>query len=181
MRRVVLLLATMAGALVVASGLALADHIVGNAGNNRLVGTPGKDTISGAGGHDDIFGKGGRDRLFGDSGNDDLFGGTRGDRLQGGLGQDELFGQRGNDFVDAIDGQTNDSANCGKGNEDVAAIDAPTGDLNPADSFAGNCEFVYVAVGPFETSDDRGTASSSIDTREEAERAEAEGLLKQIR
>lgn len=40
---------------MVASGLALADHIVGDAGNNRLVGTPGKDTISGAGGHDDIL------------------------------------------------------------------------------------------------------------------------------
>lgn len=65
----------MALILAAASGLALADSINGNGGNNRLVGTNGRDNISG-GGHDDIFGKKGRDRRFGDSGRDDVRGGA---------------------------------------------------------------------------------------------------------
>jgi Ca2+-binding RTX toxin-like protein len=94
MRRVLLLVALLA--LVVASGVALADN------------------ISGGGGNDDIFGKDGRDSLFG--GND-------GDALQGGLGEDDLFGQRGSDFVNAIDGQASDSVDCRRGANDVAGID----------------------------------------------------------
>jgi Ca2+-binding RTX toxin-like protein len=183
MRRASLLLAVMALALVAASGLALADNIQGDGGNNRLVGTNGKDTISGSGGHDDVFGKGAEDRLYGDSGNDEVSGGGRGDRLQGGLGQDKLFGQGGNDFANAIDGQANDSINCGRGSKDVAGVDF----LNfgaRVDNFAQNCERVYVGVGPFPVrgaSSDSGIDLSSIDTAEEAEAAEADGLLKQIR
>ncbi len=180
MRRVMLLAAAMAFALAITGGVALADNIEGDGGNDRLVGTNGKDTISGAGGNDDIFGKGGHDRLFGDSGNDDVYGGGRGDDLQGGLGEDELFGQEGNDFANAIDGQTNDRVNCGKGAEDVAGIDG----FAAGDQFAQNCEFLYVATptaGAAEAGSGSGTDLSAIDTVEEAEAAEAEGLLKQIR
>src|SRR4028119_1182030 len=88
MRRVMLLAATMAFALAMVSGAALADNIEGDGGNDRLVATNGKDTISGAGGNDDIFGRGGQDRLFGDSGNDDVYGGGREDRVEGGAGED---------------------------------------------------------------------------------------------
>ena len=187
MRRAMLLAAAMAFALAMAGGVALADNIEGNGGNNRLVGTNGKDTISGAGSNDDIFGKGGQDRLYGDSGNDDVSGGGEADWLQGGLGDDDLFGQGGNDFANAIDGQTNDRVDCGKGAEDVAGIDAPTGALDPSDPFADNCEFLYFAVGPVPIKPEgaraasSGTDLSAIDTREEAEAAEAEGLLEQIR
>jgi|SRR5215211_7261156 Ca2+-binding RTX toxin-like protein len=97
MRRVLLLVALLA--LVVASGVALADN------------------ISGGGGNDDIFGKDGRDSLFG--GND-------GDALQGGLGEIDLFGQRGSDFVNAIDGQASDSADCGRG-----ATTSPASTISP--------------------------------------------------
>lgn len=144
------------------------------------MGTNGKDTIAGAGGHDDIFGKGAQDRLLGDSGNDDVYGGGHGDRLQGGLGQDELFGQEGNDFVNAIDGQTNDFVNCGRGSKDVAGIDVANNDF---DNLARNCERVYFGIGPFRLGGaaDSGIDLSSIDTLEEAEQAEAEGLLKQMK
>lgn len=184
MRRTILLLAAIVVSLMVASGLALADDIQGDGGNNRLVGTNGKDTISGAGGNDDIFGKGAQDRLFGDAGNDDVSGGGRGDRLQGGLGKDQLFGQKGNDFANAIDGQTNDFVDCGLGNRDVAGIDIK-GEFEDIDRFARNCERVYVGFGPFPLSRtataESGTDLSSIDTLQEAEQAEADGLLKQIK
>ena len=182
MRRTVLLLAVMAVAIVVASGVALANNIEGNGGNNRLVGTNGDDTISGGGGNDDIFGKGGQDRLNGDSGNDDVYGGGKGDRLQSGQGQDELFGQEGSDFANAIDGQGNDRVNCGKGN-DLAGIDTMFGD-----QVSANCESVYIGIGPLpneplgaEAGSGSGTVLSAIDTLEEAEAAEAKGLLRQIR
>ena len=195
MRRTVLLLAVMALAMPVATGIALADNIEGNGKNNRLVGTNGKDTISGGGGADSIFGRGGADRLFGDSGNDDVHGGKGADQLQAGLGQDELFGNSGNDFANAIDGQYNDRVDCGRGEEDVTAIDRGQGEGSRREPVAENCEFVYVGRGPFPTGpfafdpaalDESGTDLSAIDlsdidTRAEAEQAETDGLLKQIR
>jgi hypothetical protein len=188
MRRASLLLAVLALALVVASGVALAATINGNEGNNRLVGTKGKDNISGGGGNDDIFGKGGRDRLFGDSGNDAVLGGSKGDRFQGGLGQDRLFGQGGNDFANAIDKQINDRINCGTGNRDVAGFDDRDNRFGNGneDQVAQNCELWYVAFGGVIRAAATGTSDSEIDlsridTIEEAEAAEADGLLKQIR
>jgi Ca2+-binding RTX toxin-like protein len=184
MRRVMLLAAAMAFALAMVSGAALADNIEGDGGNDRLVGTNGKDTISGAGGNDDIFGKGGQDRLFGDSGNDDVYGGGKSDTLQGGLGKDELFGQEGSDFANALDGQANDRVNCGRG-FDVAAIDDFEFAFNdpgaPADQVSQNCELLYVGVVQFDNRAASSVDLSAIDTREEAEAAEADGLLKQIR
>ena len=55
MRRTVLLLATMALTLLVASGVALAV---------TKIGTNGPDTLSGTNGSDSLFGKGGNDTLF---------------------------------------------------------------------------------------------------------------------
>ena len=184
MRRVMLLAAAMAFALAMVSGAALADNIEGDGGNDRLVGTNGKDTISGAGGNDDIFGKGGSDRLFGDSGNDDVYGGGKSDTLQGGLGKDELFGQEGFDIANALDGQANDRVNCGRG-FDVAAIDdfeiAFQDPGAPADQVSQNCEVLYVGVVIGNQAAASSVDLSAIDTREEAEAAEADGLLKQIK
>ncbi len=183
-RRFVVMLAAAMLALMAAGGAALADNIEGDGGNDRLVGTNGKDTISGAGGNDDIFGKGGQDRLFGDSGNDDVHGGGKGDQLQGGLGKDELFGQEGFDIANALDGQANDRVNCGRG-FDVAAIDdfeiAFQDPGAPADQVSQNCELLYVGVVIGNQAAASSVDLSAIDTREEAEAAEADGLLKQIR
>ena len=192
MRKTVLLVAVMVLAMVAVSGVALADNIEGNGANNRLVGTNGKDTISGGGGDDGIFGRGGADRLFGDSGNDDVHGGKGDDRLQVGLGQDDLFGGAGNDFANAIDGQTNDVVDCGPGDNDMAGVDVDIFSQGEgADILLPTCELVYVGIGPLpggpigpagaEARGESGTDLSAIDTRAEAEQAEADGLLKQIR
>ncbi len=197
MRRTVLLVAVMALAMVAASGAALADRIAGNGEDNRLVGTNGMDNISGAAGADDIFGRGGPDKLFGDGGADDVHGGKGDDRLQSGLGRDELFGGPGDDFANAIDRQFNDRIDCGPGDEDVAGIDEDdtTTPQGGEDEFAPNCEKVYIAFGPVfpgpgqpptdfaieETRGESGTDLSAIDTVKEAEQAEADGLLRQIR
>jgi hypothetical protein len=174
--------------MVAASGVALANNIAGNGADNRLVGTNGKDTISGGGGGDDVFGRGGADRLFGDSGNDDVHGGKGADRLQAGLGQDDLFGDAGDDFANAIDGQTNDRIDCGPGAGDVAGVDLMAGVV---DRFSASCEFVYYGSTrpppppppPFAPTarGGSGTDLSAIDTRAEAEQAEEDGLLRQIR
>ncbi len=105
-----------------------------------------------------------------------------------GLGQDELFGD---DFANAIDGQTDDRLDCGPGAEDVAGIDdfsifIPVAE---ADFVAPDCELLYVGVPDFvigpageeEARDESGANLSAIGTRAEAERAEADGLLRQIR
>jgi Ca2+-binding RTX toxin-like protein len=99
MRRTILLVAVVAGVLVLASGVALAANIVGNNAPNVLNGTPQADNIAGAGGNDTIRGRGGADRLFADSGKDELFGGERADFLNAadGTGGDELNGGPGFD------------------------------------------------------------------------------------
>jgi len=167
----------------------LADNIDGNGAGNRLVGTEGKDAISGGGGADSIFGRGGPDRLFGDSGNDNVHGRDGADRLQVGLGRDEVFGQGGNDFVNAIDLQTNDRVDYRPG-DDIAGIDdfSIVIPVAEADFVAPNRELLYVGVPNFvigpagaAARGESGTDPSAIDTRAEAEQAETDGLLKQIR
>jgi hypothetical protein len=184
MRRVMLLVALVALAMVVASGVALADTINGGGGNNHLVGTNGKDNISSGSGSDDIFGKGAEDRLFGDSGNDDVYGGDQGDRLQGGLGRDDLFGQRGNDFVNAIDGQANDSVDCGKGANDVAGVDDLFQVGGGADNVSEDCETLYIPIltcpCPDARSSGTGADLSEISSVKEAEKALDDGLLRKV-
>ncbi len=108
-----------------------------------------------------------------------------------GLGQNELFGDVGDDFVNAFDGQTNDRVDCGEGEFDVDGIDDFTifSLLERVDEVAPSCEVLYVDVpiigngglSSEGTRSDSGTNLSAIDTRAEAERAEADGLLRQIR
>ena len=66
MRRTIVLLTTMALALLVASGVAWAVN---------KVGTDGPDTLRGTNGADNLIGKGGNDRLFALRGRDTLLGG----------------------------------------------------------------------------------------------------------
>jgi Ca2+-binding RTX toxin-like protein len=97
MRRTTLLVAMVAGLLVLASGVALAVNIVGNNGPNLLIGTQQADNIAGAAGNDTINARGGNDRAFGDS------------------GTDELNGGEGADFLNAADGAGGDVLNGGPG------------------------------------------------------------------
>jgi Ca2+-binding RTX toxin-like protein len=66
MRRVVLVLALMAAALVVASGMALAVNKIGTNGPDTLKGANRADNLLGRGGNDVLFGFGGRDNLLGE-------------------------------------------------------------------------------------------------------------------
>ncbi|MDQ3864389.1 MAG: hypothetical protein M3317_13020, partial [Actinomycetota bacterium] len=70
MRRTMLLLATMALTLLVASGLALAVNKIGTQGRNFLKGTDKADNLIGQGETDLIFGLAGNDNLIGGSGKD---------------------------------------------------------------------------------------------------------------
>jgi hypothetical protein len=65
MRRVVLVLAVMALALLLASGVAWAVNKIGTDGPDILRGTNRADNLLGEGGNDGIFGLGGRDNLVG--------------------------------------------------------------------------------------------------------------------
>ena len=121
MRRTVLLLATMALTLLVASGVALAVTKIGTDGRDTLRGTNGADTLVGLGGNDRLFSLAGRDNLLGGPGKDVVFGGRivggccddndysggnknlKGgpgiDQVHGGKDSDNILGGRGNDYL----------------------------------------------------------------------------------
>jgi Ca2+-binding RTX toxin-like protein len=120
MRKAVLLLASVALAMLVAGGVAWAATISCAGGYKTCYGTNQADTMKGNGGHNLMFGKGGGDTLrgygakdylnggtgadklyagscrtnsvFGGPGADNLYGGIDPDRMYGGLGSDKLYG-----------------------------------------------------------------------------------------
>src|SRR5918997_1034463 len=119
MRRTILLLATMALTLLVASGVALAINKIGGPGPDTLRGTNEADNLLGRGGNDVLFGLAGSDNLLGEEGNDwvlggneenaqggdkNLLGGPGNDGVLGGLGSDNLVGGEGRDLVDGWKG-----------------------------------------------------------------------------
>src|SRR5215216_5640371 len=113
MRRTILLMATMALTLLVASGVALAVTKIGTQGRDFLKGTDGADHLVGKGENDRIFSLAGKDNLIGGPGKDWVWGGRRrslhGDlpvhytssggekHLVGGSGNDVLWGGKGSD------------------------------------------------------------------------------------
>jgi hypothetical protein len=123
-RRVVLVLAVMALALLLASGVALAVNEVGTDGPDTLRGTNRDDNLSGEGGNDVLFGLGGSDNLTGEQGKDWVLGGNEriplgGDKnLAGGPGNDAVFGGNGSDKV--LGGSGNDDSGGGRGSDSVA-------------------------------------------------------------
>jgi Ca2+-binding RTX toxin-like protein len=84
MRRTILLLATMALTLLVASGVALAVNKIGTDGPDTLSGTNGDDNLLGLGGNDDLFSLAGNDNLLGGPGKDEIFGGNKRRETSGG-------------------------------------------------------------------------------------------------
>jgi serralysin len=115
MRRTMLLLATMALTLLVASGVALAVTRIGTEGPDTLRGTNGADNLLGKGGNDALFALGGNnDNLVGGEGKDwvlggnadrpfggykNLLGGPDNDGVLGGKDSDIMVGGSGNDFL----------------------------------------------------------------------------------
>jgi Ca2+-binding RTX toxin-like protein len=104
MRRTMLLFATMALTLLVASGVALAVN---------KIGTNGPDTLRGTNGADNLYGRGGNDILLALAGNDNLLGGPGKDVVLGGSlarafgGEKNLAGGRGNDVIGGGNGSDN--------------------------------------------------------------------------
>jgi Ca2+-binding RTX toxin-like protein len=179
MRRIILMVATVALTVLVASGVALAVN---------KIGTDGPDTLRGTNGNDNLIGKGGNDRLFALDGRDNLLGGPgkdlvgtdptvwrRGDKnLQGGPGNDIVFGARGSDNVLGdegndwlIDGPTRefslDKVSSGDGNDVLLVENVPaTKDIatcgggfdrilaDRKDLVAPDCERVRIAHGSLE-------------------------------
>ena len=116
MRRVVLVLAAMALAMLLASGVAWAVNKIGTNDPDTLRGTNGADNLLGKGANDVLYALGGMDNLLGGEGKDWLLGGNKrrpfgaeGDKnMVGGAGNDGLLGGRdsdntlgdsGNDFL----------------------------------------------------------------------------------
>ena len=142
MRRTIVLLATMALTLLLASGVAWAVNKIGTDGSDTLRGTNGADNLIGRGGNDTLFALAGNDNLLGGAGKDEVFGGDERNpkggnkNLQGGPGNDIVFGGRGsdnvlgdegNDFL--IDGPTRESSvdkvSGGDGNDVLLVDNAP--------------------------------------------------------
>jgi RTX calcium-binding nonapeptide repeat (4 copies) len=109
MRRLTLLLAIMGIALLLITGVAIADTINCIAGRG-CVGTDGPDLLTGSGGGDDMDGRQDSDRLFGNEGPDWMLGdayaapnndtSTDGnDIIKGGPGFDGLAGLGGDDLL----------------------------------------------------------------------------------
>jgi Ca2+-binding RTX toxin-like protein len=138
MRRIGLLLSTMALAVLLASGVALAINTIQcktisfESGNGTCYGTPKRDlmrgtdghndmyalasadTLKGFGGPDNLYGQGGSDVLVGGNGKDGMYGGIEGDddTLKGGAGEDsyEQCARWGNDeVVDTAEAARGDS------------------------------------------------------------------------
>jgi Ca2+-binding RTX toxin-like protein len=142
MRRTIVLLASMALTLLVASGVALAVTKIGTDGPDTLRGTNGDDNLIGKGGNDDLYALNGRDTLVGGPGKDVVADAPRGvwrrgDKiLLGGPGNDIVFGARGSDKVVGeegndlqIDGPVSDVAldvvSGGDGNDVLLVDNAP--------------------------------------------------------
>jgi Ca2+-binding RTX toxin-like protein len=143
MRRTILLLATMALTLLVASGVALAVNKIGTNGPDTLRGTNGADTLVGLGGNDELYALSGRDTLLGGLGKDVVLGGNEnrafgGDKklaagsgndvVAGGNGSDNVVGEAGNDLM--ADGevehdQSKDILSGGAGNDAIIVVNSP--------------------------------------------------------
>ena len=149
MRRTMLLMATMALTLLVASGVALAVTKIGTDGPDTLKGTNGDDTLIGKGGNDTLFALRGQDQLLGGPGKDVLAGGSRfgpsggnknllggggNDGVFGGNGSDNVVGGGGNDWV-ADHQRKSDKAVGGSGNDVIDVVS----DVQPSDSDAVVC------------------------------------------
>jgi Ca2+-binding RTX toxin-like protein len=123
MRRVVLVLAAMALALLLASGMAWAVNKIGTDGPDRLRGTNRADNLLGEGGNDALFGFRGRDNLLGGPGKDWVLGGNErrtlgGDKnLVGGPGNDGIIAGQGSDNLQG--GSGNDFGNGGRGSDRI--------------------------------------------------------------
>ena len=147
MRRLILLLTTMAVTLLVASAVALAVNKVGTNAPETLRGTNKADILLGRGANDILIALAGDDNLLGGQGKDIVFGGNErrhnerrlsggdktmaggsgNDSVISGRGSDHILGEEGNDLL--VDGPerefATDMVSAGEGDDVVAAVNRP--------------------------------------------------------
>jgi len=200
MRRLSLLLALVVTALVVISGVAIADTI--NCFSDRIcVGTDGPDTLNGTSGFDYLDARQGNDQLYGHEGYDILDGdaydahdtSTDGDdRLGGGQTSDEMYGYGGNDkflgrwggdYIFAEESSENEGEDVVRGGEGNDWILARDGAKDTILCGLGKHDTVFFDKGIDTVSDScerkRGgvySAASSSGTTEEVGATELEAL-----
>lgn len=120
MRRAMILLATVAVAMVVGSGVALAatircdggkcvgtnrpDSMFGTNRHDAMFARDGGDFVSGRGRADNLNGEDGHDEVLGGWGDDWVKGGAHDDEVEGGLGNDRITGGPGDNVIRAGDG-----------------------------------------------------------------------------
>ena len=145
MRRTIVLLATVALTLLVASEVALAVTRIGTDGPDTLRGTKGDDNLIGKGGNDTLLSLAGDDTLLGGpgkdvvnggnlaepfAGNKNLVGGEGNDAVQGGLGSDNVLGGEGNDYLFGGEFEppaVKDTLSGAEGNEVIDVLNKPAG------------------------------------------------------
>ncbi len=119
MRKTVLLLATIALAVLLAGGLALAapkgDNTTtiinctpgascqGTSGPDKIYGTESADVIIPYAGKDEVYARGGNDEVRHSFGDDIIYGGTGADTLRGGFDHDTIYGNGPSESGDASD------------------------------------------------------------------------------
>jgi Ca2+-binding RTX toxin-like protein len=135
-------LAAMALALLLASGVALAVNKVGTNGPDTLRGTNKADNLLGRGANDILIALAGDDHLLGERGKDIVFGGNErrlsgghknlvggsgNDSVIGGRGPDHILGEEGNDLLGHGPERefATDIVSAGEGNDVVAAVNRP--------------------------------------------------------
>jgi RTX calcium-binding nonapeptide repeat (4 copies) len=130
MRKTVHFLASMALAVLVVCGVALAADIqCPNRAGNLCVGTTGDDTLTGTANSDEILGRDGGDLIKGRGAKDQLSGELGNDEIRAGGGADDVFGNRGNETIDGggtpqpgiIGGGGPDGLNGGAGDDFINA------------------------------------------------------------
>lgn len=100
MKKTVLLLASLAVAVLLASGVALAATVNGSSGDDTLYGTQNKDNINPFGGRDIVYALSGADSVRHSYDNDYILGGRGDDTLRGGFDNDHIWGGPGRDLID---------------------------------------------------------------------------------
>jgi Ca2+-binding RTX toxin-like protein len=100
MRKTILMLASVAVAVLVVGGVAWAAHVQGTGGDDVLNGTESRDTINPFDGNDTVYALGGNDDVRHSFGGDTIYGGEGNDTLRGGRGTDVIYGGPGEDLID---------------------------------------------------------------------------------
>jgi len=142
MRKSILLLASMALAMLLVSGVAYAITKNCQAGADYCIGTDQADTLNGSDVRDKIYGLAGDDQLLGNGGNDSLNGGDDNDTLKGGDDTDRFNGGPGNDTLaggpglDNILATTNNGPG-GPGNDRVFGGSNPSGTTEFIEEYLG--------------------------------------------